>query len=951
MATQFELQAIITALDKASKVFGTVGASAKKSGGTIKSAFSGAGTAFGKVRAGIGKVDGALQKMGQQIPAVQAAFGGLQQAMDLGRLGASFERVEDRFNKFAEAAGGGEAIFEAFQRGVGGAAGKMDTMSISAGLLQSGLVGNAAEMERVTEIASRLGDQTIGVSDRIGEFSALLKNQSIELLDNFGISSGKVRSRIAELQAETKGMSRETAFLTATFEEADKALAILGPRTEDSLTSFERMDAQMADLKLQIGQQLMPATAALMQLFSQGVSIVSSLIDVFGGLAGGVSDLVSSVPILGDAFDAVFGALDVEAAAKTAEQLAILADSSKVAEGTITEWGAATQEAMSQGASLGDAMTTLGEKTRDASKAFDEGGIIADIFVDQTGILSDAAEEAGQIALETAQDYEEYTGAIDSFNAVVPDATAKVDALSQAQFNARKGIEDNTLTYSEFFTTLSTGAAAMTDTVMAQMEQEQALNRVTRESLGLSAATEQQIELQERATQTAFDQAEALENSAEFNAELALRQEVAAGSADRAAAAAERQAAGVQAAAAALEAKRQKDIATAQTEADLAQSMVDVTDAALAQTFIQGLDPEAMGLTAYQAAVEQIQLSFGLATPESIALSRGITQGLDAANAGAIAYKDLDQFILALKEDAADGSVDFDTLSRTFASSSAQADFLSQRITATGDAITDNVAKTEALVAAEAGLEGVTKQAHDQMVGFGDVLPNIAAANQTWTDSVTGSTHALVAGQATAQQWQSTVAGLDSRLLATGESLLSTGEKIESVNALFERGAAPAEDTAASVDEVAAAHAAARVPIEEFTGAVSEIPEGMDAAANAAPDAAIGVTDFGIASGEAVDSVSKLAAAARDLGSAMSGVGSPGAAAAGAGAAGSGGGGFPTFQTGGVMPYTGLANLHAGEIVLPPGSGTVTKNYTLNIHTAAPIEPIMRDFATLEAMG
>ena len=70
-------------------------------------------------------------------------------------------------------------------------------------------------MERVVEIASRLGDQTMAVSDRVSDFALMLANQSLPRLDNFGISSGKVRARIEELMSTVAGMTRETAFMQA----------------------------------------------------------------------------------------------------------------------------------------------------------------------------------------------------------------------------------------------------------------------------------------------------------------------------------------------------------------------------------------------------------------------------------------------------------------------------------------------------------------------------------------------------------------------------------------------------------------------------------------------------------------------------------------------------------------------------------------------------------------
>lgn len=808
MATRFELQAIITALDNASKVFGKVASSAKKSGSGIKTAFKGAGNIFGGMRKGVKGVDNSLQKMGQQLPAIQAAFGGLKAAMDLGKLGASFERVEERFGKFAEAAGGADAIFEAFQKGVGGTASKMDAMSISSGLLQAGLVGSAAEMERVTEVASRLGNQTIGVADRIGEFSQLLKNQSIQLLDNFGISSGRVRERIKELQAQTKGLSREQAFLTATFEQADAALAVLGPRTEDSLTKFEKMDAQMADLRVEIGQKLAPAMAELMGGFSEGLSIVSSLIDVFAGLGDSVAGLISSVPVLGDAFDSSLGKLDVAAAAETAKQLAILSDGSKVAEGTISEWGAAAQAAMEQGSSLGDEMLNMAARTKEVSEAFDEGGAIADIFVDQTGILTEASKAAGDVAIATAKDYDEYADSVASFNAVVPDATAKIEALTQAQFNMAKitleGASANSLL-----------ADSILQNKLVRHEQLvgiEAVNTAVKDSVPewLSANRVQQgfSELQQVGTQRMQEREQALgslnqstEASGAIMALATARQEHLAGSAERAASSTARLA----------EQQRAASEATAAFAVEQGNLMVQLTGATEAQfkqAVFAEIDPAELGVEAYAA----LGVELGVLDEKSAGLAAAVPLLISAYNEGIIPTENMAEATTALFE-------------------------------AAGDANT-NVAAVLDEFARAPGLIGPSR---DELETLNERLVLVGEESVTAAGSITGF-----------------------------------------------------DD---SVSDVAATTATAAGEIDVLTESLTELtaqPWVVDVTVNQSGGADVGI---------------------------------------------------PQFQAGGVMPFTGLAHLERGEIVLPPGQGTVTKNFNLTVNTAAPLEPILQDFATLEAMG
>jgi hypothetical protein len=191
---------------------------------------------------------GALERLGhkttdliQQLP---------RMAVEMVQLGAQAEAAENRFVKFAGGTERAAELLDAFQAAADGTVPRLDAMSSAARLLQMGLVGNAEEMELVTAIAVKLGNQTMNAGDRISDFAMLLANQSIPRLDNFGISSGKVRKRIKELQDSIEGLSREEAFKIAVIEEGTVALDTLGDTSELAQTNIDKLKAAFDDAKV-----------------------------------------------------------------------------------------------------------------------------------------------------------------------------------------------------------------------------------------------------------------------------------------------------------------------------------------------------------------------------------------------------------------------------------------------------------------------------------------------------------------------------------------------------------------------------------------------------------------------------------------------------------------------------------------------------------------------------
>ena len=128
-------------------------------------------------------------------------------------------------------------------------------MSISNLYTQMGLATNPTEVARLAQMGATLG-QAMGSSaeEAMRTFSQLLANQSIELLDTFGISSGKVRERIEELQDANKGLARDQAFVTAVLEEGAFAMERLGDATEQNVSAVGQLTTRFQNLMAEMGK-------------------------------------------------------------------------------------------------------------------------------------------------------------------------------------------------------------------------------------------------------------------------------------------------------------------------------------------------------------------------------------------------------------------------------------------------------------------------------------------------------------------------------------------------------------------------------------------------------------------------------------------------------------------------------------------------------------------------
>jgi hypothetical protein len=245
MAVTGEIKIRVTSEDKASAKLAKVKAATKKLGDEAKES------------------KGKLQSLQGGLQAMQAALvaaGGIALLNAIGNLvelGVKAQRAETALRAFTGSAQAAAQTVEAVQAAAGGAVNRVDSMTTATRLFSMGLASTAEEAAKFTEIAVTLGaTMGKGPQEAIENFTLMLANQSILRLDTYGISGARVRERMKELQTETKGLTREQAFLTAVLEQGNDKLARLGAEGFQAASSLDVLKVRIEDMKTSVGTWL-----------------------------------------------------------------------------------------------------------------------------------------------------------------------------------------------------------------------------------------------------------------------------------------------------------------------------------------------------------------------------------------------------------------------------------------------------------------------------------------------------------------------------------------------------------------------------------------------------------------------------------------------------------------------------------------------------------------------
>lgn len=201
----------------------------------------------------------------------------------LGMAAIPVEQTRLTFERLSESIGEtSEAMLTDMRKAAMGMVDDAALMASANKLISMGLADSAEKAGELTQMAVVLGSAMgKGPTQAMEEFALMLANQSIPRLDTFGISAGRVRTRINELMAADKSLTRETAFLTAVTEQGAISLERLGDLSGTAATSQARMRTTMQNLKTTIGEELVPVLKEMFDMFTGILTVIKDLVDWF----------------------------------------------------------------------------------------------------------------------------------------------------------------------------------------------------------------------------------------------------------------------------------------------------------------------------------------------------------------------------------------------------------------------------------------------------------------------------------------------------------------------------------------------------------------------------------------------------------------------------------------------------------------------------------------------
>ena len=281
---------------------GDVGKKGKADAAGLKSSFGGLGDVLS---GGIGDL---AKGFGLALGAKEIA----DFAIETFKLAEQNRVVTSSFTNLSGSANIAKINLQAMGRATRGLISETEQMQIANQLLGMQIVQTDEQLEQVVGVSRRLGKEFrgIGAREAADEFALMIANMSKERLDTFGISSGNVTERMAELKATTEGMTKEQIFFQATMEEAEKTMQRLGPEINTTSDEVSRLGAAFSNLQVALGA------------VAEESGVIGKLIKT------AADDLVRFTALFDDTPEAQLKSLNIQLT-EAQERLAILAEREK----------------------------------------------------------------------------------------------------------------------------------------------------------------------------------------------------------------------------------------------------------------------------------------------------------------------------------------------------------------------------------------------------------------------------------------------------------------------------------------------------------------------------------------------------------------------------------------------------------------------------------------------
>jgi len=194
---------------------------------------------------------------------------------DMVSAGIELEQTRLVFDRLAESVDeDSEDMLASMKEASMGMVDEAGLMASASKLVSMGLADNSEEAAKLTKMAVTLGAAMgKGPTQAMEEFALMLANQSIPRLDTFGISAGKVRTRINELREANKSLTREQAFMTAVMEEGTTSLERVGDISDTTAAKTAKIGVAVKEAKDAVGKLLVEAMDPLAEKLLEYIEI------------------------------------------------------------------------------------------------------------------------------------------------------------------------------------------------------------------------------------------------------------------------------------------------------------------------------------------------------------------------------------------------------------------------------------------------------------------------------------------------------------------------------------------------------------------------------------------------------------------------------------------------------------------------------------------------------
>jgi hypothetical protein len=218
--------------------------------------------------------------------AQQAAAAGA----DLAQLNVQATNSRKAFVMLSGGADAAQAKLLAVRRASSGTIDDMGAMEIANKAAALGMANTAGELQRAVGVAKNISSIFGGtIAGQLENLSAAAANLSFVRLDTLGISASKTKERMAELQASTKGLTQEQAFLQAALQIAEENFGKMGEGAGVAVSGVDQLAVSWRNLGIAVAESQIGTAAN----------------NTFSNLSGLINKLAGNYDYFGNALENV----------------------------------------------------------------------------------------------------------------------------------------------------------------------------------------------------------------------------------------------------------------------------------------------------------------------------------------------------------------------------------------------------------------------------------------------------------------------------------------------------------------------------------------------------------------------------------------------------------------------------------------------------------------------